>query len=304
MNLGLITSILDHWSFDEVIDTVADLGLHCVEVACWPHEKAERRYAGVCHIDTEELDEKTADHILSYSKSKEVEIAALAYYPNTMDGDLKNRAKNIAHLHSVIDAAAALKVPTVTTFIGRDQTKNVEENLELVKEIWPPILDHAKEKGIRIAIENCPMLFGPDQWPGGQNLMTSPRNWEKVFEILPYDNLGLAFDPSHFVWQMMDYEKAIHKFADRIFHVHFKDIKLNREALATEGVMAYPLNFMEPKLPGLGDVNWGRFVSALTDIRYDGYACIEAEDAAFEGSDEKVVAGLRRTADYLRNFVC
>ena len=240
---------------------------------------------------------------MAYSKSKNVEISSLAYYPNTMDGNLEKRAAAIEHLKKLIQASAKLGVGMVTTFIGRDQTKTVEENLELVKEIWPPILDLAKSLDVKVAIENCPMLFGPDQWPGGQNLMTTPAIWKKVFEILPYDNFGINYDPSHFVWQMIDYIKPIYEFKDKIFHVHYKDIKVYPDRLNQCGIMAYPLDFMSPKLPGLGDVDWGKYVSALTDIGYDGYTCIEVEDKAFEGTKEKVLDSLKLSKKYMENFV-
>ena len=67
--------------------------------------------------------------------------------------------------------------------------------------------------------------------------------------------------------------------------------------------MAYPLDFMSPKLPGLGDVDWGKFVSALTDIGYDSFTCIEVEDKAFEGSEEAVLNSLRLSKRYLEQFV-
>ena len=288
-----------------MIDTAAQMGYACVEVACWPAGKAERRYAGVSHIDVGRVleDEAYARHVLDYSRDRGVEISALAFYPNTLDGDPGKRAANIAHLKTVIRASAALGVNLVTTFIGRDQNKTVEENLEIVKEIWPPILKLAEELDVKIAIENCPMLFGRDQWPGGQNLMTTPAIWRKVFEILPGDHLGINYDPSHFVWQMVDYIRPLYEFRDRIFHVHYKDIKLYPEKLRDVGVMAYPLDFMSPKLPGLGDVDWGRYVSALTDIGYDGFTCIEVEDKAFEGSGEKVLDSLRLSKHYMEQFV-
>ena len=170
-------------------------------------------------------------------------------------------------------------------------------------QVWPPILKLAEELGVRIAIENCPMLFGPDQWPGGQNLMTTPAIWRKVFERLPSPNLGINYDPSHFVWQMMDYIQPLYEFKDKIFHVHYKDIKLFPDKLRQVGTMAYPLDYMSPKLPGLGDVDWGRYVSALTDIGYDGYTCIEVEDRSFEGSREKVLDSLRLSKRYMEQFV-
>ena len=303
MKLGFVSAILDGWTFEEMIDTASEMGYACVEVACWPCGKAERRYAGVSHINVDELTDEKVAYIKAYCAKKNVEISSLAFYPNTMYGNLEKREAAVAHLKKVICASAKLGVNMVTTFIGRDQTKSVEENLELVKEIWPPIIALAEEKGVKIAIENCPMLFGRDQWPGGQNLMTTPAIWRKVFEILPSPNLGINYDPSHFVWQMIDYIRPLYEFKDKIFHVHYKDIKLYPDKLREVGIMAYPLDFMSPKLPGLGDVDWGKYVSALTDIGYDGYTCIEVEDRAFEGSREKVLDSLRLSKRYMEQFV-
>ena len=246
MKLGLVTAILEQYDYEKMIDTVSAMGFECVEVACWPAGKAERRYAGVSHIDVARVctDDGYARHVLDYAAQHGVEISALAFYPNTMDGDLEKRAANIAHLETVIRASAKLGVNLVTTFIGRDQTKSVEDNLALVAQVWPPIVALAEELGVKIAIENCPMLFGRDQWPGGQNLMTTPVIWHKVFDILPSPNLGINYDPSHFVWQMIDYIKPIYEFKDKIFHVHYKDIKLFQDKLERVGVMAYPLDFM------------------------------------------------------------
>ncbi len=305
MKLGFVSAILDQSSFEEMIDTASELEFECVEAACWPQGKAERRYAGVSHIDAERVlkDDDYTKNILAYSDDKKVEISSLAYYPNTLDADLEKRTAAVEHLKTLIHASRKLGVNMVTTFIGRDQTKSVEENLKLVQEVWPSIMEEAKAENVRVAIENCPMLFGADQWPGGQNLMTTPAIWEKVFEILPYDNLGLNYDPSHFIWQMIDYIKPIYKFRDKIFHVHYKDIKVYKERLEQVGIMAYPLDFMSPKLPGLGDVDWGRYVSALTDIGYDGYTCIEVEDKAFEGSAEAVLNSLKLSKRYMQQFV-
>ena len=230
-------------------------------------------------------------------------ISSLAYYPNTMDPDLAKRAAAIAHLEALIKASAKLSVNMVTTFIGRDQHKTVDENIELFKEIWPPIIKLAEDCGVKVAIENCPMLFGADQWPGGQNLMCTPVIYRKLFEIIPSPNFGLNFDPSHYVWQQLDYLQTIYEFKDRIFHIHFKDIKLYPEKLKQCGVLAYPLDYMSPKIPGLGDVDWGAFVSALNDIRYNGDAVIEVEDKAFESCREDILKSIRLSKRYLDNFI-
>lgn len=305
MKLGIVSAILDGWSFEEMMDTVSGMGFSCVEAACWPQGKAERRYAGVSHIDVDRVlaDDEYAAYINDYAEGKKVQISSLAFYPNTMDGDSEKREANIAHLKNVIAASAKLGVNMVTTFIGRDQNKTVEENVELFKEIWPPIISMAEELGVKVAIENCPMLFGQDQWPGGQNLMTTPVIWRELFGIIDSEYFGLNYDPSHFVWQQMDYLKPLYEFKDKIFHVHYKDIKLYPDKLKEYGVMAYPLSYMAPKLPGLGDVDWGKYVSALTDIGYDGYTCIEVEDRAFEGSREKILESLRLSKKYMEQFV-
>ena len=305
MKLGFVSAILDGYSYEEMMATAKRIGYQCVEVACWPEAKAERRYAGVSHINCEKVlqDESYAKHVLAVAKDNGVEISSLAFYPNTLDPDQKKRHDNVEHLKNVIRASHKLGINMVTTFIGRDQHRNFEDNLLIVKEVWPEILNLAKDLGVKVAIENCPMLFGPDQWPGGQNLMTTPNNWRKIFEILDYDNLGINYDPSHFVWQMIDYVEPVYEFKDRIFHVHFKDLKVIKSKLNQVGILAYPLDFMAPKLPGLGDVNFSRFVSALTDIGYNGYACVEVEDRAFEDTKERILDSLKLSYHYMRNFV-
>lgn len=303
MKLGFITAILDQSSFESVIDTAASIGYECVEMACWPKENANRRYAGVTHIDIASLDHNKIKYIKDYCSKKKVSISALAYYPNTMTGDLEKREHYVRHLLAMIHAAPLLGVDTITTFIGRIQDKTVEENFTVFTEVWTPIIREAETYQVKIAIENCPMLFDSTQWPGGQNLMTSPAIWRKAFALIDSNYFGLNYDPSHFVWQNIDYIAPLYEFKDKIFHVHYKDIKLYPSKLNDVGIMAYPLEYMSPKLPGLGDVDWGRYVSALTDIGYDGSSCIEIEDKAFEGTKEKVLDALNLSYRYMRQFI-
>lgn len=303
MKLGIVSAIYDGFTFEEAVENAVKNGCECMEVACWPQGKAERRYAGVSHIDVDNTSLEYIAYIKDFCAKKGIEISSLAFYPNTMDGNLEKRNAAIEHLKKVINMSALLGVNMVTTFIGRDQTKTVEENLELFKEIWPPIIGLAEEKGVKVAIENCPMLFGADQWPGGQNLFTTPALWRKMFELLKSDNFGINYDPSHFIWQQIDYIKPLYEFKDKIFHVHFKDIKLYSDKLNEVGIMGYPLDYMSPKLPGLGDVDWGKYVSALTDIGFNGFACIEVEDKAFESSKERILDSVALSCRYMRQFV-
>lgn len=303
MKLGVVTAIYDGFTFEEMIDHASEVGYECVEVACWPQGAAERRYAGVSHIDVNNTTPEYIAYVKDYCAKKNIEISSLAFYPNTMDGNLQNRNANIEHLKKVINMSALLGVNMVTTFVGRDQNKTVEENLEIFKEVWPPIIKLAEEKGVKVAIENCPMLFGKDQWPGGQNLFTTPKLWRKMFEIINSDNFGINYDPSHFIWQQIDYIKPLYEFKDKIFHVHYKDIKIYPDKLNDVGIMAYPLEYMSPKLPGLGDVDWGKYVSALTDIGFGGCTSIEVEDKAFEDSKESILKSVTLSYRYMRQFV-
>ena len=305
LKFGLLTAILDGWSFEEVVDIAAAQGFRCLEVACWPAGGAERRYAGVSHIDCARVceDDAYARHILDLTREKGLEISSLAYYPNPLDPDPDKRAACLSHLEKVIRASAKLGVNLVTTFIGRDQHRTLEENYELFDEVWPPIIALAESLGVRVAIENCPMLFGPDQWPGGQNLMCTPVIFRELFKRLPSPSFGLNFDPSHYVWQGLDYVATVYEFRDRLFHIHFKDIKLYPQKLRQCGVLAYPLDYMSPKIPGRGDVDWGAFISALDDVGYDGCAVIEVEDRAFENSREDILASIRLSKQYLSQYL-
>lgn len=303
MKLGLVSAILGDLGYEEMIDFVSQCGLQWVEVACWPQGKAERRYAGVSHIDVDGLTEERAKYLVQYAKDRNVTISSLAYYPNMLDPNLEKRQVYIDHFLKVICAADMMHIGTVASFIGRLPDKSVEDNLPEVEKVWKPILRAAEEHNVRIAIENCPMLFTNDEWPGGQNLMTSPANWRTILKLLDSPYLGINYDPSHFIWQQIDYIKPIYEFRDRIFHVHCKDIKLYPEKLADVGTMATPLQYMSPKIPGLGDVDWGRYISALTDIGYEDAVCIEIEDKSFEKSTEDAKRAVQLSARYLKNFV-
>lgn len=303
MKLGLLTSILQDRSFEEIVDFASQQGFSCLEVACWPKGSADRRYAGAAHLNVEDLTEQEAMRIKEKCLEKQISISALAYYPNTMDENKKNREQNIIHLKKVIAASKMLDVNMVTTFIGRVENKTIEENLEEFQGVWRPLIKYAEENGVKIAVENCPMLFGKEQWPGGQNLFSTPSIWRKVFELLPSDNLGINYDPSHFVWQMMDYIAPIYEFKDKIFHVHIKDIKVSQSKLKDVGTMAYPLSYMQPKIPGYGDVNWGKYISALSDIGFNGPVCIEIEDKAFENSGKDIERAIVLSKRYISQFI-
>jgi len=230
-----------------------------------------------------------------------VEISALGYYPNPLSPDEHEAHVAREHLRRIIDAAARLGLPGVNTFIGADPQRPLEDNLARFRHVWPPLVEYAQQRGVRLGIENCPMMHNEQNWPSGTNLARSPEAWRRMFEHVPTPQFGLNYDPSHLVWQMMDYVRPVYDFGKRIFHVHAKDMRVERHVLDDRGVLA--LGWHTPKLPGLGDIDWARFVSALTDIGYDGPVCVEVEDPAFYGDLERRKQSLRLSRNVLRPLV-
>jgi sugar phosphate isomerase/epimerase len=304
MKLGLLTAAFPDLTLEEVADWAGACGFETLEIACWPASGGEkRRYAGVSHIDAERLDSAGASAILELLTARGLEISSLAYYPNHMHPDLGHRAEVNAHLDRVVDAAVLLGVEVVGTFVGADPARSLTENLRSFAEIWPALVDRARGKGIKIAIENCPMLFSGDEWPFGTNLARTPHIWREMFNVIPEAGFGLNLDPSHLVWQMIDYERVVYDFADRILHVHAKDMEIDRGGLYEHGVLSAGLNWQVPRLPGLGEVRWDRFCSALYAIGYDRWISVEHEDRAFEGDVELVKRGFLIARDALRPYV-
>ena len=303
MKLGFVSAILPDQTLAEVVQFAAYTGYDCVELMCWPKGKAERRYAGVTHIDVAALSKSDVDLILQCMSDAEISISGLGYYPNLLTPDETEAEIYSEHLKQLILAAKRLSVDIVNTFIGRDQTCTIDENWDRFKQVWKPLIQFAEDNGVRIGIENCPMFFTEDEWPAGQNLAYSPAIWERMFEEIPSENFGLNFDPSHFIWLQMDYLKPLVTFADRIFHVHAKDVRLDRNKLDEVGILATPLAYHTPKLPGLGDVDWGKFFSVLSDTGYDGSVCVEVEDRAYEETLEARQRALRQSHIFLRQFI-
>jgi sugar phosphate isomerase/epimerase len=303
MKLGLVSAILPQYSLEKIAKTASDIGYEALEVCCWPFGKANRRYAGITHIDVATMDDAKTTEIQKLMVDNQLDISSLGYYPNPLDPDKEKRDAYIAHLYKLIDASKKLGTNRITTFIGKDKTQSIEDNMALFKVIWEPIIKYAQSQNVEIGIENCQMYFSKDEWPGGNNLASTPAIWRKMFEMFPQECFGLNYDPSHPYWMQMDYIKPIYEFAGRIKHVHIKDARVYQDKLDEHGIYGYPLDFHSPKLPGLGGVNWGSFLSALNDIRYDGYACIEVEDKAYEATEQDVLRAVKQSYTFIRNFI-
>jgi len=302
MQLGFVSAIVPDLAFDEVVRFAGETGYQCVEVMCWPKGAADRRYAGVTHIDVNALDNSAVSRIQEQLAANGIAISGLGFYPNLLIPDEQESKAGIAHLKRVIQGAQKLNISVVGTFIGRDWTRSIEDNWPRFRAIWPDLIRFAEDHGIRIAIENCPMLFTRDEWPGGKNLASSPAIWRRMFEEIPSHSFGLNYDPSHLVWQQMDYVRPLREFKSRIFRVHLKDARVDRDRLDEVGILAHPLEYHSPKLPGLGDVDWGHFLSVLGDTGYDGPICVEVEDRAYEANLDARKRALIQSHNYIRQF--
>lgn len=303
LTLGFVSAILPDLNLEEVLAFAAQNGFSCVEVMCWPKGKAERRYAGITHIDVTGFTKADAAKVLELTAKYGVSISGLGYYPNPLAPNKDEARVYCEHLKEVIKAAKLLGVGVVNTFVGRDYTQSLDENWPRFLKTWRPLIAFAEKNGIKIGIENCPMSFTKDEWPGGKNLMVSPAVWRRAFNDIPSDSFGLNFDPSHFILQHMDYLKAMREFGPKLFHMHAKDARIDRDRLNEHGVFAFPNLWHTPKLPGLGDVDWGKFFSVLTETGYSGGVCIEVEDRAFEGSLDLRKASLVQSGRFLKNFI-
>ena len=303
MKLGFVSAIVPEMTFEQVVDFAAEQGFACVEMMCWPKGKAERRYGGVTHINMDDFDADKAAYISDYCRTKQIELSAVSYYPNNMDPDLERRAFFHEHLKKVICGAQLLGVHNVNTFIGRDKDKPLSESMQDFRAIWPDLIHFAEDHDVKVGIESCPMYFTMDEWPAGKNMAGAPRIWRELFSVIDSPNFGLNYDPSHLVWQRMNYVRPLYEFKDKIFHVHIKDAKLYQDQLDDVGALATSLEYHSPKIPGLGDVNWGAFVSALRDIRFKGCACIEVEDYSFEETYEDRILALRQSKAYMNQYI-
>lgn len=301
MQIGFVTAILADYSLEEVMKFASEHGFQCIEVMCWPVGKAERRYAGVTHIDVTDFTASDAARIKALSEQYGVAISSLGYYPNPLAPDPEERQMYADHIKKVIAASKMLDINVMTTFVGRDPSRAIEDSWDDYAALWKPLVAFAEEQGVKIGIENCPMLFSLDEWPGGKNLAISPEVWRRMFDMIPSDHFGLNFDPSHLIWQHIDCVRAIKEFHPKFVHVHAKDERIDTDLLYERGIMG--LGWHRPKLPGLGSVDWSAFFATLTDVGYRGPVCIEVEDRAYESNEDDVKRSIIQSKHYLDQFM-
>jgi sugar phosphate isomerase/epimerase len=302
MKLGFVSAILAELSLDEVLSFAGAEGFATVELMCWPVGRADRKYAGVTHVDVASLTPARAEDIQDACLRHGVAISGLGYYPNMLDPDPAVSEPAIEHFGKIIAAAPRLGVRTVNGFVGRDWRRTVDDNWPRFLAVWKPLVRLAEEHGVRIGIENCPMLFTNDEWPGGKNLLTSPAIWRRAFADIDSPAFGLNYDPSHFVLQDIDPIAPLDEFRDKLVHMHAKDVRIDRQALAQHGRFDVPSRWHQPRIPGFGDIDWGHYMAEVMRIGYDGPVCIEVEDETFGRSLEGRMRALRVARNILRPY--
>ena len=303
MKLGFLTAPFPETPIGEVADWAVGNRFDSLEIAAWPATSGEtRRYAGTSHVDVDDMSQDRADEFVGDITSRGLEISGLGYYPNLLHPDADHRESVKAHLMKVITAAGLMGVPVVNTFVGADRSKTQAENWEDAKVVWADVVSHARDSGVKIGIENCPMIFSNDEWPSGHNLAYNPAMWRTMFEEFG-ETVGLNFDPSHLIWLMIDVERAVQEFGERIYHVQAKDVMIDWDGLYEHGTMSLGMGWQIPRLPGLGDVDWAIFFRTLYRVGYDGHVAIEHEDRDFEETDELVKRGFILARDVLSPYI-
>jgi sugar phosphate isomerase/epimerase len=303
MRLGFLTAPLPDTPLMEVADWAAANDFDSLEIACWPRASGPtRRYAGTSHIDVANLSAEQAKEIVNEIEGKGLAISGLGFYPNPLHPDDEVRQAAIGHLRHVMDAARKMGVSFVNTFMGGDPAKDLDQNWQDALRIWPDIVAYAQDQGVKITIENCPMIFTYDEWPGGNNIAWSPYVWRRIIGEWG-GTIGLNYDPSHLVWLMIDQGRFIREFGPHILHFQAKDVMIDRDGLYERGSLSSGIGWQVPRLPGLGDADWGEIFSALYHVGYDGDCIIEHEDRRFEGTDALVKRGFLLARNILRPFI-
>ncbi len=303
MKLVFLTAPFPDTPIDDVADWAASNGFESLEIACWPRASGTtRRYAGTSHIDVADLSESRASEIRGAIEARGLTISGLGFYPNPLHPEPETRRAAIDHLRLVIAAAGRMGVPFANTFMGGDQARSQHENRDEALREWPDIVRFAQDHGVRITIENCPMIFSRSEWPAGHNIAYNPYIWRRIIEQWG-GSVGLNYDPSHLVWLMIDQPRFIREFGPHILHVQAKDVMIDRDGLYERGTLSGGIGWQIPRLPGLGEAEWGPIFSTLYQVGYDGDIIIEHEDRGFEKTDELIKRGFLLARDVLRPWI-
>ncbi|MEU5366561.1 sugar phosphate isomerase/epimerase [Streptomyces sp. NPDC005925] len=306
MKLGLLTACLPWLSLEQVAAWAAHTGYEALEVAAWPRDSTHLHHAA--HLDVANFSAVDAERVQELLDGHALTIPAVTYCDNNLHGDARERDRIHQHLRSCIDAAAALGVPYVGTFIGRDVTQSVAENMKLAEQHLPALVQYAADRKVRLLVENCPMEgWHPDGYPG--NLAYSPELWDWMFDL----GFHLTYDPSHLPWLGIDPLDALQHALrrDMVAHVQAKDIEIDERARTRYGVFGKTVSRTSPvdvgwwryRIPGRGQLDWNRIIDTLYSAGYNGAVAVEHEDPVWGGTLEKTQQGLQIAAHTLRPLI-
>jgi sugar phosphate isomerase/epimerase len=273
----VVSAIFPGENLEQIAQIAQQLRLDSVEAMCWPTDaRDDRKYAGTTHIDVGDFTRQKADDVRALLGSHDVRLNSIGYYPNALSRDEEEARQARRHLRRCLKAASLLRVP-LNTFVGRDPWDTEEQAWTAFKGFWPDFITEADDLGVEVAVENCPMRFTEDEYPGGKNLASTPAAWDRMFGMIPSNNWGLELDPSHWVWQHMNPAKFMPRYFNRVITAHAKDATFDKERAAEVGILAHPLEYHTPQLPGQGGVDWQGFLHILHAAGYDGDLSIEVE---------------------------
>jgi sugar phosphate isomerase/epimerase len=296
MKIGFFTPALNMLPFKQVATWASSAGFEALECAAWPMKKGQKGP----NLDVAGFTKAKATELKGMMTGFEMEISSLGYYDNMLTPEPAEREAKAAHLRAVIDAAEKLGVRLAGCFVGRDPGKTLDENVKEAKKVFGPLCRYAADHGVRLMIENCPMAGWQFEGLIG-NIACMPEMWSRLFDALDGFDIGLNYDPSHLLWMGIDYVSLVAEFSERICHVHAKDTEIIEERYAHDGILSH--GWWRHRLPGMGEIDWGRFISALGEHGYEGVLSIEHEDPIWHGEEEKnkqgLVLGRRHLAQFL-----
>jgi len=293
VHLGLLTACFPDRDLADIAAWAAAHDFVALEVAAWPRW-ADRPYAAT-HLDVEALNPGAAERVGDLFRAHGLHMSSVAYYENNLDADRDHRERVNAHVRRCIDAAALLGCPTVGTFVGRDVTRSVRDNLRDAEQVFAPLVERAGELGVTLIIENCAMQsWHPDGYPA--NLAYSPELWDWMIDR----GLQLNFDPSHLLPLGIDPLAVLGDYVEHVAHVQAKDIQVFPDQRNRYGAHGRTYSRQQPgdagwwryRVPGLGDVDWRRIIDLLYVGGFDGTISVEHEDPVWSGTPERVEAGL------------
>ncbi len=227
--------------------------------------------------------------------------------PGLLSADAGRRQEGLDSLKADLSAIAEHGGSTYFAVLAPDDPAQPrEKTFQIFTQVYPEVVEHAEQCNVQIAIEPWP---GPRPFYG--NLGCSPETLRRIFAAIPSPNLGICYDPSHFVRLQIDYLRVLQEFGDRVRHVHLKDAEIQAEKLYEMGIAgesfgrAYVCGegWWRYTIPGEGEVEWVAVLHRLQDAGYDGVLSIELEDHYYWATPELQQEGILRSRDYIDQFI-